>query len=107
MLKQAILHNLETTQPPLFGKYTWKIDGALLGKHIRKIYDSLDRQQTSVLVQACTGHNHLNAYRAKIKAAESALCSCGKGAETLQHLVLWCPTWKEQREALKKRASRR
>jgi len=106
-LKQAISHNSETLRPPLFGKYTWKLDGALPGKHTRKLYDSLDRQQAAVLVQARTGHNHLIAYRARIRAAESALCSCGKGADTVQHLLLWCPIWKEQREALEKKAVRR
>lgn len=88
-------------------KFTWRLDGALPGTHTRQLYRNLSSEQGRVLAQARTGHNHLNAYRARIKVIESGMCECGKGIEDIQHLLVRCPLWRAQREALRKEAKDR
>ncbi|RZK32614.1 MAG: hypothetical protein EOO61_16750 [Hymenobacter sp.] len=65
------------------GKFTWKLDGALPGTHTRQLYRNLNTDQARILVQARTGQNHLNSYKARIKAIESGKCDCGEGDEDI------------------------
>jgi hypothetical protein len=72
----------------LAGQYTWKIDQALPGKHTLRLYGALTSDQAATLVQARTGYCRLNRYLARIGLAESALCECERGEETIRHVIL-------------------
>jgi hypothetical protein len=89
------------------GRYTYTMDSALPGKHTLQLYGSLSREEAGILAQARTGHTHLNEYRARIKQADSAVCECSSGVESVQHVVLQCPMWTSQREQLKEVAGNR
>jgi len=81
-----------------YGRFTWKLDAALPGRHTRQLYRDLSSDQARIFVQARTGHNHLNLYRARLKAIDSGIYDCGEGIEDIQHLLVSCRLWKEQRE---------
>jgi hypothetical protein len=65
----------DTTSMP--GRYTWKMDQALPGKHTLQLYGSLTSDQTSILIQARTGHCRLNQNLARGGIVDSARCECG------------------------------
>jgi hypothetical protein len=75
----------------LLGRYTWKIDQALLGKHTLRLYRSLTSNQTAIHIQARTGHCRLNQYLSRIGVVDKAKYSCGNNKETIRHLILSCP----------------
>jgi hypothetical protein len=50
----------DNTLPRKVGKFTKRIDRALLRKYTKKLYDSLTRSEASVLVQMRTGMARLN-----------------------------------------------
>lgn len=64
------------------------------------IYDCFDREKASILAQLRTGHARLNGYLHRIGQNESDLCACGVERETVQHFLLHCTQWNEQRRAL-------
>jgi hypothetical protein len=84
----------------LAGQYTLKMDQALPGKHTLRLYGALTSDQTAILIQARSGHCRLNRYLARIGLAESALCECERGEETIRHVTLSCARWVEEREEL-------
>ena len=84
----------------LAGQYTWKMDQALPGKHTLRLYGALTSDQAATLVQARTGHCRLNRYLARIGLAESALCECERGEETIRHVISACVRWAEERREL-------
>ena len=105
-VKEAV--GRENTVPPaLSGRYTYKLDAALPGKHVLKLYGMLSREEASILAQARTGHARVNAYLARIKAVEDSKCECGAGAETVGHVLLWCERWNHLRDGFKERAGQR
>jgi ribonuclease HI len=73
------------------GQHTWKIDQALPGKHTLKLYEALSSDQTGILIQARTGHCRLNKSLFTKRSRESARCGCGRGDETIEHVLLACP----------------
>lgn len=83
------------------GQHTWKIDKALPGKHTLKLYGALSSDQTSILIQARTGHCRLNKSLFTKGLRESARCGCGRGDETVEHVLLACPNWADQRRTLR------
>jgi hypothetical protein len=85
----------------LAGQYTWKMDQALPGKHTLRLYGSLTSDQAATLIQARTGHCRLNRYLARIGLVGSALCECGRGEETIRHVLLSCTRWAEERRELR------
>lgn len=93
--------------PALWGSCTYKLDAALPGKHVLKLYGMLSREEASILAQARTGHARVNAYLARIKAAENSKCDCGVGDETVSHVLLCCERWNHLRGGLKERAGQR
>ena len=92
---------------PTWGRYTYAIDSALPGKHTLRLYGPLSREDAGILAQARTGHTHLNEYRARIKQADSALCDCNGGVESVKHVILQCPTWTIARQRLREAAGDR
>ena len=95
LLRKAVKAD-ESDPAPAWGRYTYAIDSALPGKHTLRLYGMLSREDASILAQARTGHTHLNEYRARIKQADSALCECNGGVESVKHVILHCPTWDTQ-----------
>ena len=75
----------------IYGQYTWKLDQALPRPHILHLYKALTSEDTSVLVQARTGHNRLHHHLHRQRVVDSPECSCGQGTETVRHMILHCP----------------
>ena len=100
LAESAARQNQQNPSSRVFGQYTWRLDAALPGKHTLRLYDQLGQHQAAVLVQARSGHNHLNSYLARIGAEDSDRCSCNQGAETIEHIILRCPKWESQRLTL-------
>jgi hypothetical protein len=96
---------LDTTSMP--GRYTWKMDQALPGKHTLQLYGSLMSDQASILIQARTGHCRLNQNLARGGIVDSAKCECGNDEETVRHVILSCPQWAEARRVLRAAAGDR
>jgi hypothetical protein len=96
---------LDTTSMP--GRYTWKMDQALPGKHTLQLYGSPTSDQASILIQARTGHCRLNQNLARGGIVDSARCECGNDEETVQHVILSCPRWAEARRELRAAAGDR
>lgn len=85
---------------PKVGRFTQSIDHALPGKHTRKLYDKLSREQAATLSQLRTGKNKLNYYLAKAKIVESGICGCGREPESVGHFLLRCPRWATERTSM-------
>jgi ribonuclease HI len=89
------------------GQYTWKLDQALPGRHTLRLYGAFASEQTSILIQARTGHCRLNQYLSRIGVANDAKCLCGLNDETISHIICVCPLWAEHRKALRIAAGER
>jgi hypothetical protein len=107
IVKETVKRESTTVSPALWGHYTYKLDVALPGKHVLKLYDMLSWEEASILAQAQTGHARLNAYLARIEVVEDSKCSCGGGDETISHVLLWCKRWSHPREKLREKAGQR
>lgn len=61
-------------------------------KNIFSAHSQLKKAESSVLIQARTGRIGLRQFlfKAKVSGVDSADCSCGKGVETAEHLILFC-----------------
>jgi hypothetical protein len=90
---------LDTMSMP--GRYTWKMDQALPGKHTLQLYGSLTSDQVSILIQARTGHCRLKKNLTRGGIADSAKCECGNDEQTVRHVILSCPQWVEARKVLR------
>lgn len=85
-----------------------KIDSALPGNHVRKLYNELKSEEASVLCQLRTGRNRLNAELARINAIESPWCDCeGQFEETVHHFLFECSNWDIERSPLRRAAGAR
>jgi ribonuclease HI len=68
-----------------------------------KLYNSITtRASCAMLAQLRTGHCGLNKYLHRFKLADSAYCECGYGKETVEHFLLECRKYKEERKQLRK-----
>ena len=76
------------------------IDQAMPRRDIGVLYDGLSKQDAGILSQLRTGKCRLHYYLARIGAAESELCECGREAETVPHYLFRCPRWDEIRRNL-------
>lgn len=63
--------------------------------------DAPSRDLFSLILQLRTGYCSLNDYRHKLNHTESPECECGD-IETVQHFLLDCPLYDDQRQHLKK-----
>ena len=69
-----------------------------------KLYNSItNRASCTTLAQLRTGHCGLNKYLHRFKLANSAFCECGYGKETVEHFLLECRSYKEERRLLRKK----
>ncbi|KAJ5215604.1 reverse transcriptase [Penicillium cinerascens] len=96
----AVEHRKSVFRQSVVSQYTRQLDSALPGPHTKIIYDCFDQEKASVLAQLRTGHARLNGYLHRIGQSESDLCACGVERETVQHFLLLCTQWNEQRRAL-------
>jgi hypothetical protein len=89
-----------SVHPVPSGKHLQKIDKALPGKHVNKLYNALNRKAAATLVQLRTNISRLNTYLSKINVAETDRCECGM-RETVQHFLFSCPRWRNERRDMK------
>jgi hypothetical protein len=87
--------------------YTWKMDKAWSGRHTLRLYGALSSDEASILVQARTEHCGLNACLFRNRLADSPACECGRGDETVLHVLLRCDRYAEARKALREAAGDR
>lgn len=66
-------------------------DSAIPEKHTLTLYNTLNKKEATILLRLRTGHSYLKGFLAKINVADSDQCSCGRGAETTRHFLLFCP----------------
>lgn len=84
--------------PEGVGKWTRRMDTALPGKHTRRIYDGLTKEEAGILAQLRTNMSKLREYLFKIGAADTPLCKCGYGqVESAKHFLFLCNRWSEMR----------
>jgi hypothetical protein len=84
--------------PPGVGKYSKELDVALPGKHTRKLYDEMNREESNILSQLRTGMSKLKRYLNRIGVEESGLCDCGVARETTKHFLFRCIKWQKERQ---------
>ena len=60
---------------------------------VLRIHESLSKAASSLLIQARTGTIGLLdfLFQAKAQGIPTTYCHCGRGRETVEHLVVWCP----------------
>ena len=68
-----------------------------------KLYYGYGRSTTAKLAQLRTGHCRLNSYLYRFNIVESAECKCHEGKETVEHFLLVCKRYTEERKILRKR----
>lgn len=70
-----------------------------------KLYSRIpNRQASAALTRLRTGHCSLRHYLHRFKLAESPYCDCGYGKETVEHYLLECKLYVEQRKELRTKA---
>lgn len=95
-MQSTTLHVTQSSQyirrdiPKDVRKFSKKVDATLPGKHTRRLYNNLSREEASVLAQLRTGITRLNRYLYYLKAAPSQQCACGQAVETVKHLLFCC-----------------
>ena len=55
---------------------------------------------TPNLTTIVTGHGNINSYLHRLKIASSPECSCGRGPQTVEHIIFKCSEVKSERESL-------
>jgi len=71
-----------------------------------KLYGSLERKHIVLISRLRTGHCHLNQYLHRFNIIETAECECGAERETVEHYLLNCELYEEERDALRRRVRR-
>ena len=65
-----------------------------------KLYNTLpSRKAVAMLVRLCTRHCKLNHYMDQFKIKDSPYCECGNGKATVEHYLLECRKYNEQRKS--------
>lgn len=55
------------------------------------------------VAQLRTGHNCLHKYLARFHVIDSPTCACGLAHETVQHFLLICPQYDQERDRLRQK----
>ena len=75
------------------------------GKHAKSgptLYNEIaNRNAVAKIVQLRTGHCGLNHYLHRFDIKNTPYCDCGYGKETVQHYLLECRNYREQRKKLR------
>ena len=93
----------KTTQ----GRHTKNLDRALPQRHTKRLYDSLNREDASILAQLRTGKARLNSYLHRINAADTDLCNLCRRPDTVRHFLYDCARWTVERMTYLKTAGMR
>ena len=93
--------NLNTNAPPSRLKQILQRNG---NEHGPALYNKLTRNTCGKIIQLRTGHCGLNSYLHRFGLADSPLCDCGTGEETVEHFLLECPRYREQRAEMRNKA---
>lgn len=67
-------------------------------KKTLEYWNGLRKATASILMQLRTGRIGLGAYLARINRRESSRCSCELGNQTVNHVLLECPSHQEERD---------
>src|SRR5437667_6697274 len=68
------------------------------------LYSVLQQRQDVVCITRLrTGHCHLNEYLHRFNIIETSECECGAGKETVEHYLLNCELYDEERDRLRRR----
>jgi ribonuclease HI len=67
-------------------------------KKVLRLFDSLSKPYTSILIQMRSMRIALNHFLFKIKAVESDECYCGEGSQTPRHILMQCPLYADLRQ---------
>ena len=73
-------------------------------QHGPALYNRLSRNTSAKIIQLRTGHCGLNSYLHRFGLTDSPLCECGTGQETVEHFLLECPLYSEQRTEMRNKA---
>jgi hypothetical protein len=69
-----------------------------------ELYGELQQRKHVVCITRLrTGHCHLNEYLHRFDIIETAECECGAGKETIDHFLLNCELYDEERDALRRK----
>lgn len=60
----------------------------LVGQHTLRLYGALSSDEASVLMQTRMEHCGRNAFLSRTMRVERLVCKCGRGDETLIHMLL-------------------
>lgn len=78
-----------------FHQYAVLADDAWSGQHTLRLYKALSPDEASVLVQARMKHRGPDAFLFRKTLADNLVCKCGRGDETVLHMVLRCDKYDE------------
>jgi hypothetical protein len=67
-------------------------------KKVLRLFESLSKPYTSILIQMRSMRIALNHFLFKIKAVESDECYCGEGSQTPRHILMQCPLYADLRK---------
>jgi hypothetical protein len=65
---------------------------------VLRLFESLSKPYTSVLIQIQSIQIALNHFLFKIKAVESDECYCGEGSQTPRYILMQCPLYADLRQ---------
>ena len=69
-----------------------------------KLYEALQQRKHVVWISRLrTGHCHLDEYLHRFKTIETPECECGAGKETVDHFLLNCEIYDEERDKLRRK----
>ena len=69
------------------------------------LYNEIEnRKDAAKIAQLRTGHCGLNSYLHRFSKKNSSYCQCGYGKETVEHFLLECRNYREQRKKLRREA---
>ena len=70
----------------------------------QKLYGTLEQREHVVwITRLRTGHCHLNDYLHRFNVVETPECECGAEGETVNHYLLNCELYDEERDVLRRK----